>query len=268
MAPTVSAFQIIAFLGPDSNWETIAGTATLVFAFIGLISLLTKFSQRSRSKPALRLDHFLPFVRKRRFPAGPPAVLVKLAHRLLPASFFFDPATGAEGKLRRYCRKIGPTVLAAPLRRIVQTVCLITFLILFFIVCWPYNARPVVDGKISSDWSFREVNQATGELQFESNASQRAVPGFTDENSVFLASQHESLLSGRVVKIDENGATLLPDEPVTPDAMQQLLLGTGTWAFHEIEPGKWPSHYADNLASKEILPADIFLILDPSKQWL
>jgi ferredoxin len=263
MTPAVSAFQSLAFLLPDSGWEAIAGVAAIVFVCAGVIALLTKFSQRTRSHALLRLDHFLPFVRKRRFPAGPPTVLVKLSHKLLPASFFFDPATGAEGKLRRWCRKIGPTVLAAPLRRIVQTVCFVTFLILFFFVCWPYNARPVVDGKISSDWNFREVDQATGELQFAPTTSARALLTFTGESSVYLANQDGSLLSGRIVRINSDSAALLPDEPLSSDAMQQLLLGTGTWAFHQVEPGKWPSHYADNLASKEKLPADIFLILDP-----
>lgn len=262
MFVAAAVLQGLAFVYPDSNWKTVAAVAATVIVCIGVIALLTKVSQRTGSQASLRLDHFLPFVRKRRFPAGPPAALVGLAHRWLPASFFFDPATGAEGKLRRMCRKIGPTVLAAPLRRIVQSVCFITFLVLFFIVCWPYNAQPVVDGQISDGWNFREVDQATGELRFV--AAPATDPStFTVTNNVFLADQRGALLSGRIVHIDHESSALLPDEPLSSDVMQQLLLGTGSWAFHEFEPGKWPSHYADNLVRKEKVPADIFLIIDP-----
>jgi ferredoxin len=264
MIPPAFVLQALAFLQPDSDWKTVAVAAALVVICIGFIAALTRFSQRTRSSATLRLDHFLPFVRKRRFPAGPPALVVRWAHRLLPASFFFDPTTGAEGTLRRLCRKIGPTVLAAPLRRIVQALCFVTFLTLFFVVCWPYNARPVTDGRVSDDWGFREIDQATGELRF-APAVPKAASIFAVNDTVFLANQGQerTLLSAGIVQIDKSGAALLPVDPLSPEATQELLLGSGTWAFHEIEPGKWPSHYADNLASKENLPADIFLILDP-----
>ena len=264
MIPPAFVLQALAFLQPDSYWKTVAVAAALVVICIGFIAALTRFSKRTRSSATLRLDHFLPFVRKRRFPAGPPALVVRWAHRLLPASFFFDPTTGAEGTLRRLCRKIGPTVLAAPLRRIVQALCFVTFLTLFFVVCWPYNARPVTDGRVSDDWGFREIDQATGELRF-APAVPKAASIFAVNDTVFLANQGQerTLLSAGIVQIDKSGAALLPVDPLSPEATQELLLGSGTWAFHEIEPGKWPSHYADNLASKENLPADIFLILDP-----
>ena len=32
---------------------------------------------------------------------------------------------------------------------------------------------------------------------------------------------------------------------------------------HEKQPGAWPTHYADNLARKELIPADLFLVIDP-----
>ena len=73
----------------------------------------------------------------------------------------------------RRLKWFGPTWLSAPLRRVVQGVCLVAFLVFFFYVCWPYTARPV--------------------------------EGSTD----------------------------------------------------------WPSHYADDLASKEKLAAELFLIIDP-----
>ena len=68
----------------------------------------------------MRLDHFLPFVKKSKF-----------------------------GPMRRWLKWLGPTWLSAPVRRVVQGVCLVAFLVLFFHVCWPYTARPV-EG--STEW--------------------------------------------------------------------------------------------------------------------
>jgi ferredoxin len=68
----------------------------------------------------MRLDHFLPFMKKSKY-----------------------------GPVRRWLKWIGPTWLSAPLRRVVQGVCLVAFLVLFFYVCWPYTARPV-EG--SAEW--------------------------------------------------------------------------------------------------------------------
>jgi len=61
----------------------------------------------------MRFNHFLPFLKKSKF-----------------------------GLARRWLNRIGPTWLSAPLRRVVQAACLVTFLVLFFYVCWPYTARP------------------------------------------------------------------------------------------------------------------------------
>jgi ferredoxin len=61
----------------------------------------------------MRLDVFLPFVKKSR-----------------------------EGKLHRWLKRIGPTWLSSPVRRVVQAICFVAFLLLFFYVCWPYTARP------------------------------------------------------------------------------------------------------------------------------
>ena len=210
MSVAASAFQSLAFLNPESDWTTTAAVASTVILCVGLIALLTRLSKRQRSRAVLRLDHFLPFVRKRRFPGGPPTALVGIAHKLLPATFFFDPTTGTEGKLRRFCRKIGPTVLAAPLRRIVQAICFVTFLILFFAVCWPYNARPVEPGMISSNWSFSEIDQATGELRFFAAAPKPGPSFFAAGAKVFLVQQVGTLVSAEVVRIDQENAALLP----------------------------------------------------------
>jgi ferredoxin len=251
---------MLAFLHPQSDWTTIAIIAAAIGGCFVVLALLTKFSRRHRSRAWIRLDHFLPFVRKRRFPAGPPALVVRIAHRLLPSSFFFDPATGAEGTLRRWCRKIGPSMLAAPVRRLVQTVCFLAFLTLFFVVCWPYNARPVAEGESSAGWTFREIDQVSGELRFASTGSPTGVPM---GNSVFLAQEGTEPVAAQLVQLTPTEAALLPTAPLDSAVMQAILLGTGQWSIHETKPNQWPSHYADNLAAKEFLPADLFLIIDP-----
>ncbi len=68
----------------------------------------------------MRLNHFLPFLKKSKFDA-----------------------------VRRILSRIGPSWLSAPVRRCVQAVCFVTFLLLFFYVCWPYTARPLEN---STDW--------------------------------------------------------------------------------------------------------------------
>ncbi len=68
----------------------------------------------------MRLDHFLPYVKKSRF-----------------------------GAVRRGLKRLGPTWLSAPVRRVVQAACLGLFLVLFFYVCWPYTAQPEAE---ITDW--------------------------------------------------------------------------------------------------------------------
>ena len=45
------------------------------------------------------------------------------------------------GWLGRALKSLGPTWLGSPIRRLVQSACLLAFLILFFYVCWPYGSR-------------------------------------------------------------------------------------------------------------------------------
>lgn len=123
----------------------------------------------------MRVDFFLPFLRKPRKGTEPvsPGRLVRMARRVFPATWFADMETGKPGLIRKTLKRIGPTWLSAPVRRVVQSVSLVVYLLLFFYVCWPYSARPVA------------------------------------------------------------------------------------------EPEGWPSHYSDELARKELVPAEFFLVIDP-----
>src|SRR5690606_3171244 len=69
------------------------------------------------------------------------------------------------------------------------------------------------------------------------------------------------------------GAQPLPYEVVAA-AEKELTLKTtadlpaeglalGPWTLHENPPGSWPAHYTQELARKEKISAEIFLIIDP-----
>ena len=89
----------------------------------------------------MRIDLFLPFFRKRKKGEAPkpPGSASRLIRRLLPASFFSDPATGRKGLLRRLLKNIGGTWLYSPWRRVIQAAFFALFLVFFCYVCWPYG---------------------------------------------------------------------------------------------------------------------------------
>ena len=62
---------------------------------------------------------------------------------------------------------------------------------------------------------------------------------------------------------DEQRLELRPVHSLSPEQIDRLATSFGPWSLSEIEPGQWPSHYADALLYKERLAAESFLILDP-----
>jgi len=92
----------------------------------------------------MRLDLFLPLLKRPkpgrdRMIARP---LRNLAAGFLPDRLFSQTAAKIQpGLVRRILKSIGPTWLSSPVRRIVQAVCFLAFLWLFFYVCWPYGGK-------------------------------------------------------------------------------------------------------------------------------
>jgi NAD-dependent dihydropyrimidine dehydrogenase PreA subunit len=200
--------------------------------------------QRPHRRVGFRLDHFLAFKRTSSKP---------------------QPQTAAS-RLRKVLRRIGPTMVSSPLRRVVQTACFVLFAWLFFYVCWPYHAQPQPPGAIDGGWRFVEIEQSTGGVQLEKiDGGKNLAVGekrfLVDEG----ASSGTAALAGHFKIISSQGdrARLVPDTSLSAEQIDRLLLGTGPWALHETEPGKWPSHYTDNLARKEVVPAETFLVIDP-----
>ena len=250
------------------SWSGVCLTLSIVFAISGAIAGLTSFSASGRTSALLRLDWFLPFLRKKkkRETLAPPPLIVRLAKAILPNALFADRVAGKPGLIRRLLRWLGPSVLASPVRRVVQAVCLVVFLYSFFYVCWPYTAKPAAPGRVSSGWRFDEVDQAAGEFLLKGGKKPWAIEPQTTlhlvDESVGDAAQGYigpfTLAAG-----DDNQVSLLPASDLPPEQLDLLLVSVGPWALHESEPGRWPSHYADDLAAKERLPAETFLAIDP-----
>jgi ferredoxin len=66
---------------------------------------------------------------------------------------------GTSSPLGRILKSLGPTWSGSPVRRVVQVLCLLGFLVLFFYVCWPYGSRQYAE-------AFRAREIVEAELYF------------------------------------------------------------------------------------------------------
>jgi MauM/NapG family ferredoxin protein len=253
---------------PSSAPMTPAVTLTIaavVLAF-GTLIAMTLLGQERNTSAILRLDHFLPFLRKKKKneTLRPPAFLLRAARRLLPAKLFADPITGKPGLARRILKRIGPTVLSSPVRRVCQAICFVLFLWLFFYVCWPYDAEPVLGG-VSKGWRVVEIDPATGNLRLRGNAPPKWKIARGDKLHLVDERAADAIRgdAGRftVVEVRDNEATLAAESSLSEPQLDAFLTSAGTWSLHQNSP--WPSHYTDKLADKELVPADTFLVIDP-----
>ena len=144
---------------------------------------------RSRSPPecVMRLDIFLPVLRRPKRGESPPPErwLGRLARRLAPASWLADRGTGRPGRIRRGLTRLGPTWRSSPVRRFIQAACFALFLGLFFVVCWPYTARP---SRVWAGWSTKQADE-TGQIVLTAAGSAAESPAGMPApgSSVFLA---------------------------------------------------------------------------------
>lgn len=241
----------------------------LMLLLLGGAALATSITRRNLSDAWFRLDHFTRFFRRRKKtePEREPSPWA----RVLPASWLADPDTGDRGIIRRTLDKIGPTVLAAPIRRIVQGICLMAFLWLFFWVCWPYDAKPEPRGKQSEGWQLT-AELGEGNNRFHLTRTTPAEWHPTNGATVFAEDvsnpdPHAPDNPVLELKITEATATNLLVKPVgdvPAPVMDALLFGQSPpWTVHEKHPYTWPAHYTENLNRKEHIAAEVFLILDP-----
>ena len=177
-------------------------------------------------------------------------------------NWFVPHAQGKLGSGRRLLKRLGRSWLASPLRRIVQVLSLAVFLSLFLFVCWPYTAQRT---RAWSGWMPVEVDQATGNVTVaaEQDSGNRPAVGttvFPVDNTV---PDEQGLGRFRVARVGENELLLEPEDALSPEQMDRLAMSFSPWLLLESEPGDWPSHYADDLVSKEFLPSESFLAIDP-----
>jgi len=183
--------------------------------------------------------------------------------------FLPQPRKSGKGKtpakrsmVRRVLLVLGPTWLASPVRRVIQTACLGVFLWLLFVVCWPYTARPA---RVWRDWLPVEVDAETGIVAVETeHAPAEPVAAGMVLHVVDAAGTEDDVLGAFTVEhAGPNELRLTPAAPLTQDELDRLSVSFGPWSLHEDEPGSWPSHYADDLQAKEFVEAEVFLAIDP-----
>ncbi|GAA5507888.1 4Fe-4S binding protein [Novipirellula caenicola] len=250
------------------------GTVLLTAAVLALLTTL----DRGRSTAVIRLDWFLPALRRVTAGNSPSHTFPgRLLRRWIPARFQSDRLKKKRGWIRKSLRKLGVSWLATPVRRVVQSVCLVTFVLLFFYVCWPYSARPLPPGGVSHGWSLQSVDQQSGEFVLTQETSHSASPSdweiksgaklfVVDDRVAAQATAAESITAiGPFVVTGREGKQirLTPRETATPAMLDAFLSGSGAFQLAQRDPQAWPSHYADNLSSKEFIPAESFLLIDP-----
>ena len=211
----------------------------------------------------MHLNWFLPFLRKAKKGVilTPTSRLTRAARRMLPAFLFSDLVTGKPGLVRRLLKRVGPAWLSSPVRRVIQTVCFVTFLVLFFYVCYPYTAQPARrwPGLIPA-----EVDAATGRATLVAESAGDAPPA-RGRTLMAVDRSAEPVALGRftVIAVEGQELRIEPAEKLSETQLEQLSLSPGPWSLDEAPPGAWPSHYTDSLAAKERLAAEAFLVIDP-----
>lgn len=240
-----------------------------VLLFLGLAILTSALSPGRSSPIGFRLDHFLPFlrVRRKKDPAMKTGSFAAAFQALIPRSWRSDRKRAKPGRFRKFLKQLGEPVLSAPFRRAVQAFCFVVFLWLFFHVCWPYTSSPDLPGRISTGWIIESVDQADGRLSLASaeTPAEWLAPAQTFHLAIDAASVDtpESVGEFRIASLTDRVLRLEPKAALPPQTFDRLLLHAGPVSLHEREPGKWPSHYADDLSRKERLSAELFLVIDP-----
>jgi ferredoxin len=163
---------------------------------------------------------------------------------------------------RRLLKNSAPTWFASRLRRVIQVVCFLVFLVLFFYVACPYPARPA---RVWNGWTPIDVDLEARRIVVESIIPPVDPLPINGELHAFdtSASSPDYLGALRVVEVLEDQAVLEPTRDMSSAALDKLGLSFGPWSLGEQAPGTWPAHYAQRLEAKERLPAELLLALDP-----
>ena len=249
----------------DPVWSIISIVALVLLGgllFWGFVSRFFLTTRRDR----LVWNWFLPTLRRSsRGPMGY-GPIGSLVHGKLPNHWISNRDTKKRGAIRWLLRKLGASWLASPVRRGIQAVCWLTFLLLFLVTCWPYSARPVSRQALVRISQFKEVVPGTGEFVFEvlDEIGTQAFPSI-----VYLCfysngkDEVEAVFQSRITKFESRRVHMEVDGSAG-ELLEKVLTATrGTWNLYAHDPQEWPTHYAVDLERKEWLPAEFFLAIDP-----
>jgi polyferredoxin len=247
----------------------------------------------------LRFNWFLPFLRKsiKGPPRKAPGLLVRLCTAIIPARLSSDVRNGKPGLFRRILKTLGKSWSYSPFRKASQAFFFTGFCVLFFYVAWPYSARPA---RLWHGWTPIEVDPESGVTKI--HLDQPALDGIAQGDTIHIIDAAAATTAdGKPASLGEFRITLVlpvftqgagasrtgsgPPEPRQPQsqepppagfdlvlspvtkpptaAIEALSFSTGPWTLSEKHPAAWPSHYADDLAKKEIVHAETLLIIDP-----
>lgn len=264
---------------PPKHWPIVINDHTMfaIYFIVGIVLLIAATlirvlsHDRSQTRALLRLDCFLPVLRRKRSEdVEHSGWLNKRLKRVLPAVLFSDRQTKRRGWVRRGLRGLGITWLAAPVRRVCQSLCFVTFVVLFFFVLWPYDVRPQAAGEESVGWRLIEFDITYDRLSFESTSvpTWMTVGGIVyaledDSTKVTESVTEPSPIPLKLHGIDGEEIRLQPTQELSDESFDRFLLSSTHWKLLSHDPTAWPSHYAENLERKEWLPAELFLIIDP-----
>ncbi len=237
--------------------------------FLGVMFLQSGW-MNDRTVAVLRLDWFLPALKRMPSSSKTGASLGGRLLRKIAPSMQSDWKTKKRGWARRFLRKLGPSWVASPLRRISQAICFLLFCWLFFYVCWPYHATPAPVQDIGP-LTFQSFDQAEGLATFQKTDSRSQ---FTSGQVVFLQTENGDALAGAEPQLlgefsvesdDTDKVIIRPQGDLSPLLLDVITGGSDTRGFVAVDrdPFRWPDHYAASLGGKEFLPAETFLMIDP-----
>lgn len=216
----------------------------------------------------MRADWFLPVLRAPApdRPVRPAGRLARIARRLLPAACFSNHTTKQRGLVRRLLRRLGPAWLSSPVRRVIQSLCFVLFLLQFLITIWPYDATPA---RSFTGWFPAEFDRDSNSITlYAETAHASARMPFTPGSTVHV--RDDSAGPGEKAPVIVLALRRAGPDEVVLDAsslkdadFDDLSLSPGPWSLHTGNPRDWPSHYADNLRQKEAIAGELFLVIDP-----
>lgn len=222
---------------------------------------------RRNEKALISLDHFLPFLRKRLSNGSETSTRwYHAGMESLPiVQLSSNRETGKPAAPRKLLRWLGPSAEFAPLRRVSQLICFALFLFTFFYICWPYHARPADPPELISSLTLKQFQADSGEIQLQSDSPPTVNSDWylLDESIAATSRVEASVGQFRITAVSNDLLTLYPVDASSDIKWDLLFVASSTFMLSSQPPLDWPNHYTASLQSKEVVEAELFLLIDP-----